>query len=82
MLSLQSLFGAMIRLGDIYYLGLDIILLVYSVSEIIMAMEIVAEPDTNYSMTLNFRANYSENYKRHSSVAEFLSGLRLQIPGC
>lgn len=72
----------MIKLGDIYYSGLHIILLFYSVSEIIMAMEIVAEPDTNYSMTLNFRANYSENYKHHHSFAEFLSGLRLEIPGC
>lgn len=39
-----------------------------------MAMEIVAEPDTNYSGTLNFRANCSENYKDLSSFAEFLSG--------
>jgi len=77
MLDLQSLFGVMIKLGDIYHSGLHIILLFYSVSEIIMAMEIVAKPDTNYSMTLNFRASYSENYKHHSSFAEFLSGLRL-----
>lgn len=55
MLSLQSLFGVMIKLGDIYYSGLHIILLLYGVSEIIMAMEIVAEPDTNYSMTLNLK---------------------------
>lgn len=51
MLSVQSSFGVMIKLGDIYYSGLHIILLFYSVSEIIMAMEIVAEPDTNYSDT-------------------------------
>lgn len=72
-----SLFGVTIKLGDIYYSGLNVILLYYSVSEIIMAMEIVAEPDTNYSMTLNFRVNYSENYKHHNSFEEFLSGLRL-----
>lgn len=75
MLPLQSLFEVMIKLGDIYYLGLHIILLLYSVSEIIMAVEIVAEPVTNYSMTLNFRANYSENYKHHNLFVEFLSGL-------
>lgn len=77
MLSLQSLFGVMIKLGDIYYLGSHTILLFYSVSEIIMAMEIVAEPDTNYSMTLNFRANYSENYKQQDLFAKFLSDIRL-----
>lgn len=72
----------MIKLGDIYYSGLHVILLYYSVSEIIMAVEIVAEPDTNYSMTLNFRPNYSENCKHHSWLAAFLSGLRLYRPGC
>lgn len=73
MLSLQALFRVMIKLGAIYYLGSHIILLFYSVSEIIMAMEIVAEPDTNYSMTLHFTADYSEN----DSFAKFLSDFRL-----
>lgn len=41
----------MVKLGDIYYLGLHIILLFYSVSEIVMAVEIVAEPGTNYTDT-------------------------------
>lgn len=66
----------MFKLGDIYYSGLHIILLFHSVSEVIMAMEIVAEPDTNYSRTLNFRGNYSENYKHLNSFAEYLSSLR------
>lgn len=42
-----------------------------------MAVKIAAEPDTDYSMTLNFRANYSENYQHHYLFAEFLSGLSL-----
>lgn len=74
MSSLFSLSGVVTRLGGIYHLGLHVTLLVHSVSEIIMAMEVVTDSDTNRSMTFNFRANYSDNYKHHKLFAEFLWG--------
>lgn len=49
-----------------------IALLGHSVSEIIRAVEAVADSDTNGSMTFNFRANHSDNDKHHKLFAEFL----------
>lgn len=65
---LSSLSGVMARLGGIHHLGL----LDHSVSEIIRAVEAVADSDTNRSMTFNFRANDSDNDKHHKLFAEFL----------
>lgn len=68
------LVSLMTRLGVIYCLGLHVALLVHSVPEIIMAVEVVTDSDTNRSMTFNSRANYSDNYKHHKLLAEFLQG--------
>lgn len=73
----KFLAGVLIKLGDVYCAGSHIILLYYHVSEIIMAMEITAEPGTNYPVTLHFGEKYSENYKQHNRFAKSL--LRLKV---